>query len=218
MRLRNIKGSEEKIKISPYVIHKPWEHKGEWKKLFKNDNSIVVEIGMGKGKFLREQAINFPNINYIGIEKFSSVLIRALEKRQELEADNLFFLHLDAQEIENIFGKEEVDKIYLNFSDPWPKGRHIKRRLTSLNFLQKYKQILKKNGTLSFKTDNRELFDFSTEEVQKAGWRIDILTYDLHNSQFAGQIVEEKFLTEYEERFIKEEKPICFFLISQEKT
>ena len=141
-----------------------------------------------------------PDINYIGIEKFSSVLIRAIEKMEELELKNLKFIRMDAEKIEDTFNKEEIDKIYLNFSDPWPKDRHAKRRLTSKEFFKRYDNILKKDGVVEFKTDNNDLFDFSLEQIPEAGWNIVEYTRDLHNNE---KMNEGNIMTEYEERFSK---------------
>lgn len=204
MRLRNVKGARENIAASQYVIHHPEEYKGKWRELFKNNNPIHIEIGMGKGKFIQTLAKNNPNINYIGIEKYSSVLIRAIEKRNELDIENLYFIRMDAEEIVDIFEEGEVDQIYLNFSDPWPKDRHAKRRLTSKEFFARYNSILKKDGVVIFKTDNKDLFDFSVEEIPLANWKLKDVTYDLHNSEY----VEGNVMTEYEEKFVTEGKPI----------
>lgn len=205
MRLRNIRGSREAVAEDGYVIHKPEEYKGRWCGLFGNHAPIHVEIGMGKGRFIMELASKNPHINYIGIEKYSSVLFRALEKRRETELKNLYFIRFDAEYLTEIFDKGEVSRIYLNFSDPWPKERHVKRRLTSRQFLSKYDLILKEEGEVILKTDNRDLFDFSLEEVKESGWRLKDVTYDLHHSEYAG----ENIMTEYELRFSSEGKPIC---------
>lgn len=212
MRLRNIKGSKEFIASSPFVIQTPEEYKGKWSSLFQNDNPIHIEIGMGKGQFIHQLAEQNPDINYIGIEMYSSVLYRALEKRAEVDLNNLYFLRFDAKYLSNIFDEGEVDRIYLNFSDPWPKDRHAKRRLTSNNFLQIYNTVLKKEGFIQFKTDNRDLFDFSVDTVNESShWHIDEITYDLHNSEF----LPGNIMTEYESRFVAEGKPICRFVISR---
>ena len=157
---------------------------------------------MGKGKFIIDNAIKNPNINYIGIEKFSSVLVRAIERKEANENDlsNLVFLRFDAEYIEEVFEKEEVDRIYLNFSDPWPKDRHAKRRLTSKEYFKRYDNILSKEGKVIFKTDNKDLFNFSLEQIEIAGWTLINKTNDLHNSEY----VKENIMTEYEERFVKE--------------
>ena len=204
MRLRNVKGSRDKIAENDFVIHKPEEYCGCWDKAFHIKRPLYLEIGTGKGKFISELAVKNPEKNYLGIEKFSSVLVRALDKRSMLEIDNLFFLRMDAEEIVHIFEKDEVDGIYLNFSDPWPKDRHAKRRLTSRRFLDRYKQILKPKGSVIFKTDNKDLFHFSLEEANLAKWDILNVTYDLHHSKYA----ENNIMTEYEEKFLAEGKPI----------
>ena len=212
MRLRNIKGSKEFIEASPYVIQEPENWKGKRSELFHKDHPLHIEIGMGKGQFIHELAANNPDINYIGIEMYSSVLYRALEKRAETELENLFFLRFDAKYLANIFDHGEVSRIYLNFSDPWPKDRHAKRRLTSPNFLTLYHDILAPDGWIQFKTDNRDLFDFSVESVKESAfWHIDEITYDLHHSEY----LPGNIMTEYESRFVAEGKPICRFVISR---
>ena len=216
MRLRNVKGSRETIAANDYVMHLPEEYesyKGRWKEFFGNENPIHIEIGMGKGQFIMELAKMNPDINYIGIEKYSSVLVRALEKRPELETKNLIFIRMDAEDIAKVFDKDEIDRIYLNFSDPWPKDRHAKRRLTSTQFLSKYNQFLQPDGKVIFKTDNRPLFDFSLEQVEEAGWTLENHTFDLHNSEF----VEGNVMTEYETKFVTEGKPICRMMISRKR-
>lgn len=205
MRLRNVKGAREQLAASPYVIQNPSEHKGKWNEVFQNNHPIHIEIGMGKGKFITTLAMENPDINYIGIEKFSSVLIRGVEKMEELKLPNLFFIRMDAEAILEIFEQEEVKKIYLNFSDPWPKERHAKRRLTSKEFFARYDQILAKDGVVQFKTDNRALFDFSLESIPLANWDAKEVTFDLHHSEF----LEGNVMTEYEEKFVAEGKPIC---------
>ena len=212
MRLRNIKGSKEFIEASPFVIHTPEEYKGNWSVIFQNDHPIHIEIGMGKGQFILQLAEQNPRINYIGIEMYSSVLYRALEKRAQTELDNLYFLRFDAKYLNDIFANGEVDRIYLNFSDPWPKERHAKRRLTSPNFFGIYDTILTKDGIIQFKTDNRELFDFSVQTIEESSqWHIDEITYDLHHSNF----LDGNIMTEYETRFVAEGKPICRFVVSR---
>lgn len=204
MRLRNITGSREAVANDRYVITEPEKLKGAWRNQFGNDNPIHLEIGSGKGKFLMELAASNPNINYVGLEKYSSVLLRALERLREIEIDNLHFVRFDAEYLTSIFATDEIERIYLNFSDPWPKDRHAKRRLTSRQFLGKYNQCLQKEGEVIFKTDNRTLFDFSIEEIEKGDWKIKDITYDLHGSKY----VTGNVMTEYEERFVSEGKPI----------
>lgn len=206
MRLRNVKGARDTMESSEYVFADPENMAGMWEEIFGNKHPIHIEIGMGKGTFITTLAQMNPGINYVGIEKYSSVLVRAVEKQNELKLPNLKFIRMDAELITNIFGEGEVDKIYLNFSDPWPKDRHAKRRLTSKEFFARYNVILKKDGQVHFKTDNRELFDFSLEEVVNANWKLLEHTFDLHNND---KMNEGNVMTEYETRFSSEGKPIC---------
>lgn len=204
MRLRNVKGSRDTIEHNPFVIREPEALKGNWAEAFGNDHPIFIEVGMGKGKFLTELASLHPEFNFIGIEKYSSVLVRALEKQEELLLPNIKFLRLEAEHLNDIFDTDEVSGIYLNFSDPWPKDRHAKRRLTSRQFFDRYDRLLKPSGTICFKTDNKDLFDFSLKESEHTVFMIRELTYDLHHSEFA----EGNIMTEYEERFSKKGNPI----------
>lgn len=205
MRLRNVKGAREEIAVSEYVTQNPKELKGRWREHLGSDAPIHVEIGMGKGKFITALAELHPEINYIGVEKYASVLIRAIEKKKEREdLTNLAFLAVDAAELPEMFEKGEIDRIYLNFSDPWPKERHARRRLTSREFLARYEQFLKPDGEICFKTDNRALFEFSLEEAKEAGWELSEVTFDLHHSEYA----EGNVMTEYEEKFSAKGNPI----------
>lgn len=197
MRLRHIPGSEEEIARSPYVVQKPQEKKGLWKQVFGNENPIEIEVGMGKGRFIMELASLHPEINYVGIERYPSVLLRGIEKRAQMELSNLYFMCVDAKSLDEIFAPGEVERIYLNFSDPWPKDRHAKRRLTSGEFMSVYAQILADDGVIEFKTDNRGLFDYSMEAIPEAGWKIKAHTYDLHHSDMG----QGNVMTEYEEKF-----------------
>lgn len=212
MRLRNITGADVYIEKSEFVIQDYKEQKGNWKTVFANESPLHIEVGMGKGRFLMDLAALNPDINYVGIEMYSSVLLRAVQKMEENPLKNLRFIRMDAREIEEVFDKEEVDKIYLNFSDPWPKDRHAKRRLPSRQFLARFNNILKKDGNLEFKTDNRDLFDFAVEEVEPAGWKIDAITYDLHNDEKMNQ---GNVMTEYEEKFSSKGNPIYKYIISR---
>ncbi|NLK75756.1 MAG: tRNA (guanosine(46)-N7)-methyltransferase TrmB [Clostridiales bacterium] len=209
MRLRNVSGAKEIIASDKYVVKEPEKYKGKWNELFDNNNPIHVEIGMGKGKFIIELAEKNPNINYIGIEKYSSVLVRAVQKINEKELSNLYFIRFNAELLETIFDKNEISRIYLNFSDPWPKDRHAKRRLTSKNYLDKYDNCLRADGNIIFKTDNRKLFDFSIEEIKDTKWKLKNITYDLHNSEY----VDDNVMTEYEEKFVQMGMPICRMVI-----
>ncbi|MCQ2519392.1 MAG: tRNA (guanosine(46)-N7)-methyltransferase TrmB [Lachnospiraceae bacterium] len=212
MRLRNITGSEEVIAASPYVIKEPQSMQGKWNEVFEKNQPLHIEIGMGKGRFMMDMAKAHPDVNYIGIERYSSVLLRAIQKMDALEEkpSNVKFICMDAKNITEVFGKEEVDRIYLNFSDPWPKDRHAKRRLPSREFLKRYDVILKKEGTLEFKTDNRGLFDFAVEELEPAGWKAKAVTYDLHNDE---ELSKGNIMTEYEEKFSSIGNPICKYII-----
>ena len=216
MRLRNIPGADEAVSNSPWVIQDAETKKGKWSEVFGKDQPLYIEVGMGKGQFITELSRRNPEINYIGIERYTSVLYRALQKRELLteecgeEFPNLRYLCVDAKDLPNFFGKGEVDRIYLNFSDPWPKDRHAKRRLPSRQFLARYDVILKKEGTLEFKTDNRPLFDFAVEELEPAGWQAQVITYDLHSDP---ALMEGNVMTEYEEKFSSIGNPICKYII-----
>lgn len=214
MRLRNIPAAADAIANSEYCILDYTEHKGHWHEIFGNNNPIAMEIGMGKGRFLMDLAALHPDINYIGVERYGSVLYRALQKMDENPLANVRFLCINAEILPEIFEAGELDQIYLNFSDPWPKDRHAKRRLTSREFLARYDQILKKDGHLEFKTDNRPLFDFSLEEVKEAGWNLDAYTYDLHHDD---KMNEGNIMTEYEEKFSSIGNPICKMIISRDE-
>ncbi len=205
MRLRHIRGAEETIAASPYVVQEPKMQKGRWEEVFGNKNPIYIEVGMGKGRFIMELARLHPENNYIGIERYSSVLLRALQKMEEMELPNIRFMCVDAKELGEMFEKGEVSQIYLNFSDPWPKDRHAKRRLTSPEFMKVYQQILAEDGSVEFKTDNKGLFEYSLEAIPEAGWKITEKTFDLHNSPMA----EGNVMTEYEMKFSSEGQPIC---------
>lgn len=205
MRLRNVKGSREMIATNDFVVHEEETMKGKWHDFFENENPIHIEVGMGKGRFIIDMAKLHPEINYIGIEKYSSVLVRAIEKQTIEQLPNLVFIRMDAEAIENVFEKDEVAYIYLNFSDPWPKDRHARRRLTSRQFLARYDQILVPEGRVEFKTDNRPLFDFSLEEVEAAGWKLSASTYDLHRDPVLN---EGNVMTEYEAKFSALGNPI----------
>ncbi len=203
-------GSREMIADSRFVVHEPFENKGKWNQVFGNDQPIQIEIGMGKGRFMMDLAAANPNINYIGIEKYSTVLLRAIQKMEENALPNLRFIRMDAEDICEVFDKGEVAKIYLNFSDPWPKDRHAKRRLPSRQFLERYDAILAKDGRIEFKTDNTDLFDFALEEIEPAGWQLEAATRDLHHDEkmLAGNI-----MTEYEEKFSSLGNPIYKYII-----
>ena len=212
MRLRNIPRADGVIDAHHTVIKKPEEQKGKWNHVFGNEKPIQIEIGMGKGQFILNMAKAHPEINFIGIERYSSVLLRAVEKFQELEADgkapaNIRFICMDANDLPTVFAPAEVSRIYLNFSDPWPKARHARRRLTSNEFFKLYDQVLTADGTVEFKTDNRPLFDFSVEELETSElFVLDQLSYDLHNDSTMNQ---GNIMTEYEAKFSSMGNPIC---------
>lgn len=215
MRLRNIPRADEVIKNHPIAVKKEKDYKGAWKTLFGNDNPIHIEIGMGKGQFLLTLAKQNPDVNYIGIERYSSVLLRALEKYDTEEfcgLTNIRFVCMDAMELPEVFSLGEVARIYLNFSDPWPKARHARRRLTSTRFFEQYDKVLAKDGVVEFKTDNRSLFEFSLEQVEEAGWKLLGKTFDLHHDEVmnAGNV-----MTEYEEKFSSKGNPICKLIASR---
>ena len=213
MRLRNIPGADDVIKNSPICIQDPVAHKGNWTSLFGNNNPIHIEIGMGKGRFLMDLAALNPDINYIGIERYTSVLLRAVQKMEENSLPNVRFLCVDAAILPEVFAAGEVDRIYLNFSDPWPKDRHARRRLTSTDFLNRYHLFLAKDGRLEFKTDNIHLFNFSLEEIENSDiWHLDAKTFDLHND---AAMNEGNIMTEYEEKFSSIGNPICKLIISR---
>lgn len=214
MRLRNITGSREIIGESEFVIHEPEKQKGNWNQIFGNNNPIHIEIGMGKGRFIMDMAKAHPDVNYIGIEKYSSVLLRAIQKMEQEQQPlpNVRFIRMDAETIIDVFDKEEVDRIYLNFSDPWPKDRHAKRRLPSREFLARYDKILVGDGQIEFKTDNKDLFMFALEELEPAGWHSEKVTYDLHHEE---EMLVGNIMTEYEEKFSSIGNPIYKYIIKR---
>ncbi|MBP5564953.1 MAG: tRNA (guanosine(46)-N7)-methyltransferase TrmB [Lachnospiraceae bacterium] len=212
MRLKNVPGSKDYIAASKFVIHDETERKGKVREYFSNDNPIRIEIGMGKGQFIYELARLNPDINYVGIEKYSSVLIRAIQKMEEEPLDNLIFIRMDAEEITDVFEKGEVDRIYLNFSDPWPKDRHAKRRLESRQFLARYKEILMSEGLIEFKTDNNDLFEFALEEIDEKDWILVASTRNLHAD---AKLNEGNIMTEYEAKFSAAGNPINKYILQR---
>ena len=196
MRLRNVKGAKEEIEKSKYIIENYEQYKGKFKDIFKNNNDIHIEIGMGKGDFIINMAKKYPIINFIGIEKFDSVMVRAVQKLEDTEIPNLKLIKIDALNIDEIFEKE-IECIYLNFSDPWPKARHEKRRLTSDTFLKKYDNILKTKQII-MKTDNRKLFEYSIKSLTDYGYKIDEISLDLYNDE-----IKDNVQTEYEKKFVE---------------
>ena len=208
MRLRNIPRAEGTIQAHHAVIKRPEAQRGCWKQVFGNKHPVYIEIGMGKGRFIMEMAKQHPDINFIGIERYSSVLLRAIEKfdtEEYKDLKNVRFVCMDARNVAEVFAENEVSRIYLNFSDPWPKARHAKRRLTSTEFLERYEKILKPGGLLEFKTDNTPLFNFSLEQIKEAGWILRNFTYDLHHHE---EMNRDNIMTEYEEKFSAKGNPI----------
>ena len=202
MRLKHIKNADEIISKSKYLVKNPKENKGKWNKVFKNDNNIEIEIGTGKGKFIIGKALENPNINFIGIEKYDSPLVSAVKKLEELELNNLKLICFDALEIEEVFD-HEIDKIYLNFSDPGPKKRHTKRRLTSSVFLNKYESLFKNEKRIEMKTDNDDLYEFSIESLIENGY--DVIKTDTNYL--------DTIRTEYEDKFISLGKNINYISV-----
>ena len=212
MRLRNIPRAEGVIREHRFVIKRPEDQKGCWKQVFGNRNPVYIEIGMGKGRILLNMAKAHPNTNFVGIERYSSVLLRAIEKfdtEEFCELKNVRFVCMDARNVEDVFAQDEVSRIYLNFSDPWPKARHARRRLTSVEFLARYEKILCEGGLLEFKTDNTELFRFSLEQLEEAGWPLECFTFDLHHNEVMNQ---GNIMTEYEEKFSSKGNPVNKFI------
>ena len=195
MRLKNVKGADKVIEASNYIILNPNDYKGKWSSVFNNNNPIHIEIGMGKGDFIIGMAKLYPNINFIGIEMYDSVIVKAVNKLENEDIPNLRLIRMDARLIEDVFD-HEIDLIYLNFSDPWPKNRTAKRRLTHERFLTKYENIFKNNKTIYMKTDNIDLFAFSIESLSTFGYTLKNVTLDLHNSD-----IENNVMTEYERKF-----------------
>lgn len=208
MRLKNIKGAKEYIEKSKYIISSPEKYKGKYETLFKNENEIHLEIGMGKGDYIIGMAKKYPNINFIGIEMFDSVLLRAVQKLEDLELSNLKLIRYDATNIEKLFEKE-IDTIYLNFSDPWPKNRHEHRRLTSKRFLERYEKVFKGKKHIIQKTDNRKLFEFSIISYVDFGYKIEDISLNLHEDN------KENIETEYEKKFSALGMPIYMIEITK---
>lgn len=204
MRMRKKKNCAARIeRCGDIRITDPENYKGKWNEVFGNDNPIHVEIGCGKGSFIVGMAKMYPDVNFIAIEKVEDVIVMAMEKAIANEIENVRFMDLDAERIEEFFEKGEIQRIYLNFSDPWKKGKQAKRRLTHKNFLDKYKKILNSGDYIWFKTDNQKLFEFSLNSFCTEGFKLRNITLDLHNSGFEGNVI-----TEYEQRFLDLGQPI----------
>lgn len=217
MRLRHIKGCEDFITDAKECIRedKAIALKGKIQNIFDIRRPLQIEIGMGKGQFIRNMAIKHPDINFIGVERYESVLMKAVQRKRNLEADktidNLRFLCADARKLAEIFEAGEADKIFLNFSDPWPKDRHADRRLTSPYFFDIYDRILKSDGVIEFKTDNVGLFEYSLKVIKDSKWRLDFCSFDFHSEKES----EENIMTEYEEKFAGQGNKICKMIISR---
>lgn len=196
MRLKCVKEAKEKVESCSYIVLDYENYKGSYSELFGNDNPICVEIGMGKGNFIIENAKRYPYINFIGIEKYDSVIVRAVEKLENVSLPNLKLIRMDALNIENVFD-HEVDTIYLNFSDPWPKARHARRRLTSYEFLKRYDNLFKERCHIIQKTDNRKLFEYSIKSLTDYGYKIDDISLNLYDDDISLNIQ-----TEYEEKML----------------
>ena len=202
MRLKHIKNAEKIIESSPYLVKNPTDYKGNWNSLFGNNNPICIEIGTGKGKFIIDLAIDNPSINYIGIEKYDTPLVSAVKKLNNLELNNLKIICMDAYNIEDVFDKE-INQIYLNFSDPWPKKRHTKRRLSSPLFLSKYDNLFKDEKRIQMKTDNDDLYEYSLLSFIENGYEV-IKT----DTSYV-----DKYTTEYEDKFISLGKNINYIYV-----
>ena len=213
MRLRNIPGAREFVAAHPLVITEPQEISGFWRDIFGNNNPIHIEIGMGKGRFIIDMAERYPDINYIGIDRYESVMIKALQKLEKMgdrAPDNLRFIRMDAADLEDFFKEKEIERIYLNFSDPWPKERHSKRRLQSKEYLQRYDKVLSDEGHIEFKTDNSALFEFAVKELDGSNWKLKYISRDLHGD---AAEMENNVMTEYEEKFSAKGQKICKYVI-----
>ena len=203
LRLKNVKNASIIIEKSPFIVLNPKDYKGKWSEVFGNENPIDIEIGMGKGDFIIEMAKQNPNVNYVGIEMYDSVIVRAVQKLDGEKLSNLKLIRMDANYINDVFEKE-VNTIYLNFSDPWPKKRHAKRRLTSHYFLDKYDNVFIGEKKIIQKTDNLGLFAFSVESLSTYGYTLKNVTMDLYSNMIDGNVA-----TEYERRFNKQGVKIC---------
>ena len=208
MRLRKKWGARPEMEFSRLTVVKPQEYKGKWREEFKNSQDIYLELGCGRGRFLCDNASNNKDINYIGIDLKDEVLIYALRRAIDMEMENVRIVPMNINNIEEVFDRDEISRIYVNFCNPWPKERHKKRRLTHTRLLEKYKIFLKPEGEIWFKTDNLELFNESQNYFKESGFNIQYLTYDLHKSNFKGNIT-----TEYEQKFTGLGMKIMFLIV-----
>ncbi|TMW71770.1 tRNA (guanosine(46)-N7)-methyltransferase TrmB [Alteribacter natronophilus] len=204
MRQRNKPWAPEEIAAHPqYIVPEPSAHRGLWVEYFGNEKPLYVEVGSGKGRFVTGMAEQNPDVNMIGIEKFDSIILTGLERMKELDLPNVVMLKEDVNDINDIFTENEVDRFYINFTDPWPKNRHAKRRLTHEGFLQKYVELLKDGGEIHMKTDNRPLFEYSLQSFSEFGFTLQNISLDLHEDGLEGNV-----MTEYEEKFSRNGQPI----------
>ena len=208
MRLRNVKNKEEILSNSNTLATDPFSYKGRWHSFFQNNHPIFIEIGMGKGKFITENAKMYPDINFIGIEKYDSVIVRAVEKIEEV-LPNLVFIRMDASSIQDVFD-HEIAKIYLNFSDPWPKKRHALRRLSSPLFLEKYETLFQDQKEIEMRTDNKDLYEYSLVSFKEAGYTLKEISLNLHQEK------PPLVTTEYEDKFSEQGNPI-YYVLCQKK-
>ncbi len=216
MRLKNVPGAREAVAVHPLCLTSPESREKDWAAFFGRSAPLFVEVGMGKGRFIIEQALRHPELNFIGIERYESVMIRALQKLEKMGKEapkNIRFIRMDAQYISDYFRPREIARIYLNFSDPWPKDRHAKRRLTSRQFLSIFDRVLSPDGTIEFKTDNLPLFEFSLGELESAGWSLRYCSFDLHADE---EEMKDNIMTEYEEKFSREGVKIYKYIIYRE--
>jgi len=213
MRQRKIKDIDKKLAdFDALTVADPAAYKGRWKELFGNDNPVYLEIGCGKGQFITNQALRFPDRNFVAIEGHTSVVLRALQKTEEKQIANIRFVVEYVKDIRDFFAEKELAGIYLNFSDPWPKDRHAKRRLTYAKRLLAYQQIIAEDGFIQFKTDNEGLFEFTLEQIAETGMKIEEMSRDLHNSRYG----EDNITTEYEDKFAMTGKNINYVKIKAE--
>jgi tRNA (guanine-N7-)-methyltransferase len=204
MRQRNKPWADEFIESHPdIIIPEPVERKGTWKDVFENDNPVHLEIGTGKGQFIVGMARKFPHINFIGIEVAKTIIVRAAQKIMDAKLQNIKLLHVNAADLLEIFAKDEIAQLYLNFSDPWPKNRHEKRRLTYYPFLKKYEQVLDAEGEIILKTDNQGFFEYSLVSFSQFGMKLEEVNLDLHAVDDPDNV-----MTEYEKRFSAKGQPI----------
>ena len=218
MRLRNIPGAREQVKEDPRCFGTGDDTKGKWEELFGRKAPLMLEIGMGKGRFIIDMALKYPEYSFIGLERYESVMVKALGKLDRMERDgipvpgNLRFLCMDAANLTDQFEVGEIDKIFLNFSDPWPKERHAKRRLESRGFLKVFGQVLKNEGIIEFKTDNEGLFDFALAELGDSGYDLIYCSRDLHADE---EEMKDNVMTEYEEKFSSKVNKIFKYMIKK---